>query len=132
MLDIKAKSLNVPVYDFLGGAVRTELPLYWSHCGTYRMSEENSKAMGRPHFTKLDDLVELGAEVRESAASNPSTNIFLFDEDPNRHFVCSLRPGSNVRLPGAGGYGHPARPELSRQTRLNSASIFARRFAYPQ
>ena len=46
MLDIKAKSLNVPVYELLGGAIRTELPLYWSHCGTYRMSEENSKTMG--------------------------------------------------------------------------------------
>tara|TARA_Y100001934_G_scaffold42237_1_gene50837 strand:+ start:2948 stop:4123 length:1176 start_codon:yes stop_codon:yes gene_type:complete len=107
MLDIKAKSLNVPVYDLLGGAVRTELPLYWSHCGTYRMSEENSKAMGRPHFTKLDDLVELGAEVRERGFKALKTNIFLFDEDPNRHF-----PGF-ARGPGW--------PELNADKRLVDA-----------
>ena len=28
MLDIKARSLGVPVYDLLGGTVRTKLPLY--------------------------------------------------------------------------------------------------------
>ena len=28
MIDIKAKSLNIPVYDLLGGAVRDNLPLY--------------------------------------------------------------------------------------------------------
>ena len=86
MLDIKARSLGVPVYDLLGGAVRTELPLYWSHCGTYRMTEENAKMMDRPHLTCLDDLTALGAEVRERGFTALKTNIFLFGEDPPRHF----------------------------------------------
>ena len=86
MLDIKARSLGVPVYDLLGGAVRTELPLYWSHCGTYRMTEENAKMMDRPHLVNLDDLTALGAEVRERGFRALKTNIFLFGEDPPRHF----------------------------------------------
>ena len=43
LLDIKGKKLNVPVHTLLGGAVRNKLELYWSHCGTYRISEELSK-----------------------------------------------------------------------------------------
>ena len=86
MLDIKARSLGVPVYDLLGGAVRTELPLYWSHCGTYRMTEENAKMMDRPHLACLDALTALGAEVRERGFTALKTNIFLFGEDPPRHF----------------------------------------------
>jgi len=107
MLDIKARSLGVPVYDLLGGAVREELPLYWSHCGTYRMTEENAKMMGRPHLTGLDDLAALGAEVREQGFKALKTNIFLFGEDPPRHF-----PGF-ARGPGW--------PELNADKRLAEA-----------
>ena len=30
LVDLKTRSLGVPVYELLGGAVREELPLYWS------------------------------------------------------------------------------------------------------
>ena len=40
LLDIKGQALNVPVYDLLGGAMRTEIPVYWSHCGTYLLNPE--------------------------------------------------------------------------------------------
>lgn len=86
MLNVKAKSLGVPVYDLLGGAVRTELPLYWSHCGTYRMIEANAKAMGRKVFTGLDDVIELGAEAKERGFAALKTNIFRFGETPPLHF----------------------------------------------
>ena len=36
LLDVKAKALGVPVYELFGGPVRDRLPLYWSHCGSYR------------------------------------------------------------------------------------------------
>ena len=39
LLDIKGKALGVPCYELLGGKLRDRLPLYWSHCGTYRMNE---------------------------------------------------------------------------------------------
>jgi L-alanine-DL-glutamate epimerase-like enolase superfamily enzyme len=34
--DIKAKALNVPVYQLFGGPLRQRMQLYWSHCGTTR------------------------------------------------------------------------------------------------
>ena len=37
LLDIKAKSLGVPVSDLFGGKLRDRLPVYWSHCGTTRV-----------------------------------------------------------------------------------------------
>ena len=37
LLDVKAKALGIPVYSLFGGPVRQKLPLYWSHCGGYRV-----------------------------------------------------------------------------------------------
>ena len=37
LLDIKGKALGVPVHSLFGGPYRARLPLYWSHCGTYRV-----------------------------------------------------------------------------------------------
>src|ERR1700685_364959 len=36
-LDLKAKSLGVPVCELFGGALRNRLLAYWSHCGTLRV-----------------------------------------------------------------------------------------------
>src|ERR1700750_1439017 len=38
LVDLKAKALGVPVYEMLGGPIRDRLQLYWSHCGTWRIS----------------------------------------------------------------------------------------------
>ncbi|MDH3599073.1 MAG: mandelate racemase/muconate lactonizing enzyme family protein [Candidatus Tectomicrobia bacterium] len=94
LLDVKAKSLGVPVYELLGGAVRDRLPLYWSHCGTYRMTEHTAKAMQRPRFESLNDVVALGKEVRDRGFKALKTNIFLFDPEPRLHM-----PGF-TRTPG--------------------------------
>ena len=58
LLDIKAKSLGVPVYDLFGGPVRDRIRLYWSHCGTYRVSR--AKEMLDAAGGTLDDIVALG------------------------------------------------------------------------
>jgi L-alanine-DL-glutamate epimerase-like enolase superfamily enzyme len=94
LLDIKAKSLGVPVYDLLGGAVRDRLPLYWSHCGTYRMTAHTAKAMERSRLKNLNDVVTLGKEVRDRGFKALKTNIFLFDPEPRLHM-----PGF-ARTPG--------------------------------
>src|SRR5215218_7630632 len=39
LLDLKAKALGIPVYEMLGGPVREQIRLYWSHCGTYRIGQ---------------------------------------------------------------------------------------------
>ena len=84
LVDLKARSLGVPVYELLGGAVREELPLYWSHCGSYRLPR-TAEMLGVPPITSLDDLVSLGKEVREKGFSALKTNIFLFEEQPHMH-----------------------------------------------
>ncbi|MGQ4808438.1 D-galactonate dehydratase family member [Candidatus Entotheonellaceae bacterium PAL068K] len=85
LLDLKAKSLGVPVYELLGGAVRDRLPLYWSHCGTYRLSNSTAQAMERSRIESLTDVVALGNEVRERGFKALKTNIFLFDPEPRLH-----------------------------------------------
>ena len=82
LMDIKGKALGVPVYDLLGGAVRDRMRLYWSHCGTYLMTDVGSSSIGQPKLRKLDDVAALGRRVRESGYKGLKTNIFLFDQDP--------------------------------------------------
>ena len=48
LLDIKGKSLGVPVYELFGGPVRTRIPVYWSHCGTYRVRNHLDVGTRRP------------------------------------------------------------------------------------
>lgn len=82
LLDIKGKYLNVPVHTLLGGAIRDRLPLYWSHCGTYRISEELSKIMEKPQVKTLEDLKQLGKDVKDAGYKGLKTNIFTFGETP--------------------------------------------------
>jgi L-alanine-DL-glutamate epimerase-like enolase superfamily enzyme len=63
LLDIKGKSLGVPVYDLLGGKVRDRLPVYFSHSGTYRV--RNHADIGVPPLRTYDDVAKLGAEVKQ-------------------------------------------------------------------
>jgi L-alanine-DL-glutamate epimerase-like enolase superfamily enzyme len=83
LVDLKARSLGIPVYELLGGSIRDELNLYWSHCGTSRMSAESANVIGRPQVRSLDDLVSLGREVRERGFKALKTNILIFDDEPN-------------------------------------------------
>ena len=82
LLDITGKYLNVPVHTLLGGAIRDRLPLYWSHCGTYRISEELSKIMEKPQVKTLEDLKQLGKDVKDAGYKGLKTNIFTFGETP--------------------------------------------------
>ena len=80
LLDVKAKALGVPVYELLGGPVRDSIRVYWSHCGTYRVSRP--EAHGCEPLRSLDGCKALGQEVREKGFSALKTNIFNFDMDP--------------------------------------------------
>jgi L-alanine-DL-glutamate epimerase-like enolase superfamily enzyme len=80
LLDVKAKALGVPVHALFGGPVRDRLPLYWSHCGSYRL--RNAAMMGVEPETSLDDVVKLGEHVKDSGFKALKTNIFRFDLDP--------------------------------------------------
>ncbi len=84
LLDLKARALEVPCYELLGGAVRERLRLYWSHCGSYRLPR-TAHLMGKSPIGSLDDLVALGREVAGRGFSALKTNIFVFDDVPHMH-----------------------------------------------
>jgi len=81
LVDIKAKALGIPVYALLGGPVRDRIPLYWSHCGTYRVGdgERFERVTGHPPIRSLGDVERMGAEVARRGFKGLKTNIFRFD-----------------------------------------------------
>jgi galactonate dehydratase len=64
-LDVKAKALGVPVCALFGGPYRKRLPLYWSHCGSFRVWQRElfEGRLGKPPIRTLDDLKDLGREA---------------------------------------------------------------------
>jgi len=94
--DIRGKVLNAPVWQLLGGKMRDELRLYWSHCGSVRANR--GERLGVKPVKTTADLEELAVEVRERGFTALKTNIFGLQDLPI--------DGSGVR----GGVGdlHPA------------------------
>jgi len=77
LLDIKGKALGVPVSALFGGPVRERIPLYWSHCGTYRVRD--AKLMGVPPLHGYDDLARHAEEIKSRGFRALKTNILPFD-----------------------------------------------------
>lgn len=93
LLDIKAKALGVPVYELFGGPVRTRVPVYWSHCGSYRV--RNHQLVGSRPLRSFDDIAALGAEVKAKGFKGLKTNILPWDGEKLTNF----QPGFG-RSPG--------------------------------
>lgn len=87
LLDIKGKALGVPVHELFGGAVRTRIPLYWSHCGSYRA--RYPELLGVPRVRSYDDLARLGEEVSQRGFRALKTNVMLSDGQT----LAAYRPG---------------------------------------
>ncbi len=87
LLDIKGKALGVPVYDLFGGAVRKRIPVYWSHCGSYRA--RYPELLGVPRVKNYDDLSRLAEEVKARGFKALKTNVALSDGKT----LTSYRPG---------------------------------------
>jgi galactonate dehydratase len=85
LLDVRARALGVPVYELLGGLLRDRIPVYWAHCGTYRVS--HADLMERPALRSLDDVVELGREVTARGYAALKTNLLLFDGSAGRRYA---------------------------------------------
>ena len=79
--DIKAKALNVPVYELFGGPVRDKIPLYWSHCGTSRVRAWD--LIKKPQIKSYDDVKEFGREVCASGYKALKTNIAVLGDSPH-------------------------------------------------
>ncbi len=78
--DIKAKSLNLPVHDLLGGPVRKEIELYWSHCGTSRVRA--AKLIDKPQISNLRDLEPFSQEILNSGFKSIKTNMAILKDKP--------------------------------------------------
>jgi L-alanine-DL-glutamate epimerase-like enolase superfamily enzyme len=80
LLDLKARALGIPVFELFGGPVRHRIPLYWSHCGLYRVLWPNEMCL--PALRGLDDLVALGRDVAERGFRALKANVLLLDDEP--------------------------------------------------
>jgi galactonate dehydratase len=80
LLDVKGKALGVGVSSLLGGPVRDRLPVYWSHCGTYRIGRR-AEHLGVAPLTSFEDVVALGRLVKKEGFLGLKTNV-LGLEDP--------------------------------------------------
>lgn len=89
LLDAKAKKLGVPCHQLLGGKIRDRIPVYWSHCATWRI---NHPTVYKPAITDLDGVKAMGAEVRTKGFKALKTNIFV----PRDGKLGGYRPGFGV------------------------------------
>lgn len=96
LLDLKAKSLGIPCYELLGGKHRDAVPIYWSHCTTWRVTHPTHYP---PAVVTLDDVKQAGVEVRNSGIAAAKTNLFLHDGGRARQWYA--------------GFGVPYRPDLN-------------------
>ncbi|MGI9381734.1 MAG: mandelate racemase/muconate lactonizing enzyme family protein [Methyloligellaceae bacterium] len=101
LLDAKAKALGVPCYELLGGKVRDRIPVYWSHCATWRINHPDHYA---PAITDLDGVKAIGREVREKGFGALKTNLFRYEDGK----PAPWRPG----------FSQPFYPELNVDKRL--------------
>ena len=96
--DIRGKVLGAPVWQLLGGKIRDELRLYWTHCGSTRA--RHSHLVGSPKVETTDDLRKLAEEVLDRGFTAIKTNLIPLTDIPG---AASLRrkPGSGVISPEA-------------------------------
>ncbi len=80
LLDLAGKSYGVAVYELFGGPLRTEVPAYWSHCGTTRARAW--EVTGTPKLASYDDVTSLGREVVERGFPAFKTNVVVPGDDP--------------------------------------------------
>jgi len=94
-LDVKAKALGVPIYALFGGPFRERIPLYWSHCGSFRAVHAKlfERVLGTPPLRSLDDIKRLGEEVVAKGYRALKTNPILFDGPSPRMAPAGFQPG---------------------------------------
>ncbi len=91
--DIKAKALDVPVYELFGGPLRERQLVYWSHCGTSRARDH--ALIGVPPLRTMDDVFRLGEEVVRRGFKALKTNIVYPGDAARVHFSgFGGRPGT--------------------------------------
>jgi galactonate dehydratase len=93
-LDIAGKALGVPVYVLLGGPFRERVPVYWTHCGSYRVGPRAafySDELGFPPIRTLDDLAAVAKEAVAQGYRAVKTNPVFFDKEKPTFFSGGFR-----------------------------------------
>ncbi len=96
-LDIKAKAAGVPVCALFGGPFRDKLPVYWSHCASFRVWRRDffEQKLGMRPIRTLDDVTELGREATARGFTAIKTNpLNLWPQ--SKPFSSGFRMGPNM------------------------------------
>jgi L-alanine-DL-glutamate epimerase-like enolase superfamily enzyme len=96
--DIRGKVLNAPVWQLLGGKMRDELRLYWSHCGSTRA--RHAERLGVPKVETTDDLRRLSEEVKAKGFTAIKTNLMALKDVPGSNDF-NRRGGAGIASPEA-------------------------------
>ncbi|HEV2358996.1 MAG TPA: mandelate racemase/muconate lactonizing enzyme family protein [bacterium] len=96
LLDAKAKALQVPCYQLLGGKLRDRVRLYWSHCATWHILHPRFYP---PAITNLEGTEATAEQVRARRFTALKTNMFIYEQGSVRGW----HPG----------FAHPFVPELT-------------------
>lgn len=109
-IDVAGKAAGVPAYRLFGGPYRDRIPLYWSHCGTFRAVRLDffETVIGTAPLRRVEDFTGLGREVHERGFTALKTNPVIFSGQgavmrnpgfiPSPHYDFS---GSNRDFPRA-------------------------------
>jgi L-alanine-DL-glutamate epimerase-like enolase superfamily enzyme len=94
-IDIAAKAAGVAACQLFGGPLRTDVALYWSHCGSFRAShaEAFERVLGTPRLRSLQDFEALGREAVARGFGSVKTNPVVFGAAGPQ----LLNPGFRVR-----------------------------------
>ena len=96
LLDAKAKHLGVPCYELLGGKHRDAVPVYWSHCATWRIAHPTHY---HPPITNLAGVIQAGKDAQALGVSAVKTNLFYDIAHNPRQYLA--------------GFGNPYEPGLN-------------------
>ncbi|NQW17587.1 MAG: mandelate racemase/muconate lactonizing enzyme family protein [Chloroflexi bacterium] len=95
--DIRGKVLNAPVWQLLGGKMRDELRLYWSHCGSTRARPKfMTDRLGVKQVQTTDDLREVAQEVKDRGYTAIKTNLISLKDRPD---ALPIKPGLGDSAP---------------------------------
>jgi len=105
LYDLKARILNIPVYELLGGLTRKKIPLYWSHFGSTRIRSLKYLDSCEP-ISSIDDIAKLGREAVKKGYKGIKTNLLIFEKEKQ----------PRVLMQGFKGPGDSIDRKLSNQT----------------
>lgn len=93
-LDIAGKAAGVPVSTLLGGALRDRIPVYWTHCGSYRTPPRDKfyiEQLGCEPIRSVEDLAKVAKEAVARGFRALKTNPVYFENGQPRFFNGGFR-----------------------------------------